>query len=148
MADISRELSQIKNSVYGKNMRTAIHDAIKKVNEDGGGGGGATIDTLWSDSNGATVGTAYTMAGNINDYDIVYVKISTVPDVQDLGVYTQNSFLPSLIGTTGKISFQGLYGTRVIVADFSPGTSFTVISNNGETSNQKPTIYGIIGIKY
>lgn len=38
MADISRELSQIKNSVYGKNMRTAIHDAIKKVNEDGGGG--------------------------------------------------------------------------------------------------------------
>lgn len=37
MADISQELSQIKNSVYGKNMRTAIHDAIKKVNEDSGG---------------------------------------------------------------------------------------------------------------
>lgn len=38
MADISQELSQIKNSVYGKTMRTAIHNAIKKVNEDGGGG--------------------------------------------------------------------------------------------------------------
>lgn len=114
----------------------------------GSGGGGATIDTLWSDSNGAVVGTEYTMAGNINDYDIVYVKISTVPDAQDLGVYTQNSFLPSLIGTTGKISFQGLYATRVVVADFSPGTSFTMISNNAESSTQKPTIYGIVGIKY
>lgn len=51
MADISQELSAIKNSVYGKNMRTAIHDAIKKVNEDGAGGD-FTIKKLTYTGNG------------------------------------------------------------------------------------------------
>ena len=40
MADIIAELQIIKNGVYGKDIRMAIHDAIQKVNEDGGGGGG------------------------------------------------------------------------------------------------------------
>lgn len=132
----------------GKDMSTTPKWMAWQTVSTGSGGGGATIDTLWSDSNGATVGTTYTMAGNINDYDVIYVSISTVPDITNLGVYTQTSFLPSLIGATGKISFQGLYDTRVVVADFSAGSSFTVISNDAETSNQKPTIYGIVGIKY
>lgn len=40
MADIIAELQTIKNGIYGKDIRMAIHDAIQKVNEDGGGGGG------------------------------------------------------------------------------------------------------------
>ena len=40
MADIIAELQIIKNGIYGKDIRMAIHDAIQKVNEDGGGGGG------------------------------------------------------------------------------------------------------------
>lgn len=38
MADIIAELQIIKNGIYGKDIRMAIHDAIQKVNEDGGGG--------------------------------------------------------------------------------------------------------------
>jgi hypothetical protein len=56
MADISQELSAIKNSVYGKTMRTAIHDAIKKVNEDGGGGG-SSVKTLTYTGTGSTTNT-------------------------------------------------------------------------------------------
>ena len=40
MADIIAELQTIKNGIYGKDIRMAIHDALQKVNEDGGGGGG------------------------------------------------------------------------------------------------------------
>ena len=45
MADIIAELQIIKNGVYGKDIRMAIHDAIQKVNEDGGGGGVLQVDT-------------------------------------------------------------------------------------------------------
>lgn len=41
MADIIAELQTIKNGIYGKDIRMAIHDALQKVNEDGGGGGGS-----------------------------------------------------------------------------------------------------------
>lgn len=57
MVDISTELAAIKNSVYGKDMRTAIHDAINKVNNDssggGGGGGGSSVKTLTYTGNGS-----------------------------------------------------------------------------------------------
>ena len=36
MADISKELSNIANAVYGKDMRSALHDSIQKVNTDVG----------------------------------------------------------------------------------------------------------------
>lgn len=34
MADIQKELNDIKNAVYGKEVRGAIHDGIKKINEE------------------------------------------------------------------------------------------------------------------
>jgi hypothetical protein len=36
MADIADELNAISTSIYGREMRGAIHDAIKKVNDDVG----------------------------------------------------------------------------------------------------------------
>lgn len=33
MGIIDKELQQIKNAVYGEEMRTAIHDGLKKVSE-------------------------------------------------------------------------------------------------------------------
>lgn len=36
MADISKELSNIADAVYGKDMRSALHDSIQKVNNDVG----------------------------------------------------------------------------------------------------------------
>src|SRR5690625_5251148 len=34
MADIKKELNDIKNAVYGKDVRGSIHDGIKKINEE------------------------------------------------------------------------------------------------------------------
>src|SRR5690625_2669323 len=37
MADISKELNQIKNAVYGREVRRSIHDGIDKVNRESEG---------------------------------------------------------------------------------------------------------------
>src|SRR5690625_4143451 len=34
MADIDKELNDIKNAVYGREVRGSIHDGIKKINEE------------------------------------------------------------------------------------------------------------------
>lgn len=34
MADIRKELNQIKNAVYGREVRSSIHDGIKKINDE------------------------------------------------------------------------------------------------------------------
>src|SRR5690625_328001 len=34
MADIDKELNDIKNAIYGKEVRGSIHDGIKKINEE------------------------------------------------------------------------------------------------------------------
>lgn len=65
MADIIAELQTIKNGVYGKDIRMAIHDAIQKVNEDGGGGGGAP-----------PVNTSYLYSGMVAGL----VDSATIPD--------------------------------------------------------------------
>ena len=39
MADISTELRTIQHAEFGEQVRTAIHDAIFKINEEGGGSG-------------------------------------------------------------------------------------------------------------
>lgn len=44
MANIAEELSIIKSGVYGKDIRNAIHDAIKKVNDEGGSGGSGRMN--------------------------------------------------------------------------------------------------------
>lgn len=36
--DISEELFTIKNSIYGSDMRQAIHDALEKLSNSSGGG--------------------------------------------------------------------------------------------------------------
>lgn len=44
MADIIAELQTIKNGIYGEDIRMAIHDALKKINEDGGGTGNLPVN--------------------------------------------------------------------------------------------------------
>jgi hypothetical protein len=44
MADISQELIIISNGRYGRDIRQAIYDALRKVNSGGGGGGGDLSD--------------------------------------------------------------------------------------------------------
>lgn len=41
--DISEELFTIKNSIYGSDMRQAIHDALEKLSN--GSGGGSAVAT-------------------------------------------------------------------------------------------------------
>lgn len=113
-----------------------------------GSGGGATIDTLWSDSSGATVGTEYTMAGNINDYDLICMKIGTPSDTQQSNLYTQLTFAVAGYTSGERISWEG-YFKRYCHMSFS-GDKFTVVTSgaDNEASGYKPTVYEIIGIKY
>ena len=152
MADISQELSAIKNSVYGKNMRTAIHDAIKKVNEDGGGGGsggGMSITTLWSNESGSTVGTEYTMSDDINNYDMLYFKCGNTRDVGLSQAYIQTSVLTSLINSGDDVSLECFYFQRNMHMSFN-GDKFTVTSSGSpnEPDDYAPKVYQIVGVKF
>lgn len=91
MANIADELQTIATSVYGSEMRTAIHDAIDKVNDD-------TTSLIISDysTSGTTANTEYAYA--VEAYyngmlAIVNVHISKAngrtgydPDVPDTGI--------------------------------------------------------------
>lgn len=148
MADISTELAVIANAVHGKDMRTAIHDAIQKVNNNGGGGGGsATITTLWSSNDGTTVGTTYDLSDDISNYDILWLKTGTPTDVSNLNQYNQTSIMVSLIGTS-SIGIDG-YFKRSMQISFS-GTTFQVVrsSSEQESSGYNPKVYAIVGVKF
>jgi hypothetical protein len=61
MANIDTELSTIATAIYGKDMRTAIHDAIEKVNDE-------------------SSATASTVAGLSDSIESVESDISTIED--------------------------------------------------------------------
>lgn len=48
MADISQELIIIINGRYGRDIRQAIYDALRKVNSGGGGGGGGDLSDYYT----------------------------------------------------------------------------------------------------
>lgn len=109
---------------------------------------GSIIDTLWSSSSGANVETEYTMTGNVDDYDIVYVKAGTVADISSDNSYIQSSFLPSLIKESEHLTLECFYHQRYMQLDFN-GDKFTVVKAGayGESSNYIPTLYEVVGIK-
>jgi hypothetical protein len=113
------------------------------------GGGGATIDTLWSDSSGATVGTEYTMTGDVNGYDVVYLKCGNSDDITTNNDYVQTSFMPALIGQNENLSVECFYFKRYLRVTFA-NNKFTVLNSaaTDESGNVKPTIFSIVGIKY
>ena len=116
--------------------------------EGGGGGGGVTIDTLWSDSNGATVGTEYTMTGSINDYDEIVLKVACISDINNFNTYDQYSFKVAMIGPGEQIQCTS-YGMRYITTTVSDN-KFTVTRSGTANESEKytPIIWEIIGIKY
>lgn len=109
---------------------------------------GSIIDTLWSSSSGATVGTEYTMDGNINDYDLVCVKIGTPNDIQQSNLYTQLTFAVAGYISGERISWEGFLRCYCHMS-FS-GDKFTLVASDAENENSgyKPTVYEIIGIKF
>lgn len=133
----------------GTNMSTTPAWKDWQTVNTGSGGGDATIDTLWSDSNGATVGNEYTMTGSINDYDVIYLKCGNSDDITANNDYVQTSFMPALIGQNENVSVECFYFKRYFRAKFSDNT-FTVLNSaaTDESGNVKPTIFKVIGIKY
>ena len=149
MADISQELSAIKNSVYGKNMRTAIHDAIKKVNEDGSGGGsGATITLLWSSADGAVTGTEYSLADSINNYDVIYMKIGTDTDIATSQGYNYTSFLTTLYTTGEEVAWEGFLQRYLHVTFNENKFTQTMSGATNEQTGYSPKVRAIVGIKF
>lgn len=110
---------------------------------------GSIIDTLWSSNSGATVGTEYTMTGNINDYDAIYVKTGDVKDISEDNSYIQSSFLPSLIKDSEHLTLECYYYQRFMQISFN-ANKFTVVKAgaNGEKSEYTPILWEIVGIKF
>ena len=73
MADIANELQTIATSVYGSEMRTAIHDAIEKVNNDTAT---PTISAGTCEGSKCNVTYFFEKTGNVVDFNLK-VSIST-----------------------------------------------------------------------
>lgn len=115
MADITTELSQIASTVYGKDMRTAIHDAIEKVNNDISGTGllktitwtgtGSTARTISFPKTPSIIlavmeggGGADTETISINPF--IFGATATITNVTD---YTDSSITPT--ANTTRLSY-------------------------------------------
>ena len=66
MADISELLLTIKNAVYGEDMRTAIHNALEKINIEGT----EKLNSL-NNSSYKTVTANYDVVEISNEYETV-----------------------------------------------------------------------------
>lgn len=112
------------------------------------GSGGATITSLWSLETGAVVNTEYALNDNINNYDAIYLKISTKNDIASNNTFSTTSFLPQFYSTDQGVEWQG-YNKRVITAKFDGDKFKQIISGStGEGAGYEPKIYQIIGVKY
>ena len=108
----------------------------------------ATTDILWNDSNGAAVGTEYTMNGNIDDYDVIVLKVSDPGDVSQFDTYEQYPFAVSMIGTDEQINCLG-YGFRYLSASIhSDKVTVTRAGTSGEGDQYIPILWEIVGIKF
>lgn len=65
MADISELLLTIKNAVYGEDMRTAIHNALEKINIEGT----EKLNSL-NNSSYKTVTASYDVVETSNEYEV------------------------------------------------------------------------------
>lgn len=109
---------------------------------------GSIIDTLWSEWSGALIGTEYTMAGNINDYDLICVKIGTPSDIQQSNLYTQLTFAVAGYTSGELIGWEGYY-QRYCHMSFHENKFTLVASGAGnEVAGYRPGVYEVIGIKF
>lgn len=67
MANIADELQTIATSIYGSEMRTAIHDAIEKVNDDSET---ATVSAGTYEGTGYSVAYLFEKTGNVVDFNL------------------------------------------------------------------------------
>ena len=80
MADITNELQTIATAVYGSEMRTAIHDAIEKVNND------ATAPTISAGTyEGSICNVTYLFGktGDIVDFNLKIAITTTPPTAKE-----------------------------------------------------------------
>lgn len=111
------------------------------------GSGGVTKTVLFDNPSGAYIGQDNALTDNYDNYDVLYLNISTPYDVRDGIPAEQKSIIPELL-TNGSANFNGFYQRNLRIT-FS-GSTFnpTTTSASGEVDGYKPNVYKIIGIKY
>lgn len=131
----------------GTNMATTPTWRDWQTVSTGSGGGGVTKTVLFDNPRGAYWGQDNALTDNYNNYDVLYLNISTEYDVRDNLPMEQKSIIPELL-TNGSASFNGYYQRNLRIT-FS-GSTFNPIytSASGEVDGYKPNVYKIIGIKY
>jgi len=131
----------------GTNMSTTPTWRDWQTVSTGSGGGGVTKTVLFDNPSGAYIGQDNALTDNYDNYDVLYLNISTPYDVRDGIPAEQKSIIPELL-TNGSALFNG-YFQRYLRITFS-GSTFnpTTTSASGEVDGYKPNVYKIIGIKY
>lgn len=131
----------------GTNMSTTPTWRDWQTVSTGSGGGGVTKTVLFDNPSGALFGQDNALTDNYDNYDVLYLNISTPYDVRDGIPAEQKSIIPELL-TNGSALFNGYY-QRYLRITFS-GSTFKPIytSASGEVDGYKPNVYKIIGIKY
>ena len=96
MANISTLLNTIKNAIYGRDMRSALHDSIESVNDD--------VETRLSRSGGTVTGDII-----MNDHK---VTSSAVPSADN--DYANKKYVDDSIGSIHNMTDVKVNGTSVV----------------------------------
>ena len=80
MADITNELQTIATAVYGSEMRTAIHDAIEKVNDDSET---ATVSAGTYEGTRCSVTYLFEKTGSVVDFNLKVSISTTFPPTKE-----------------------------------------------------------------
>ena len=96
MANISTLLNTIKNAIYGRDMRSALHDSIESVNDD--------VETRLSRSGGTVTGDII-----MNDHK---VTSSAVPSADD--DYANKKYVDDSIGSIHNVTDVKINGKSVV----------------------------------
>lgn len=135
------------DDIYIRNVTATATPTVTPWRKVTGGGSGATITSLWSLATGAVVNTEYALNDSINNYDAIYLKISTDNDISLSNTFATTSFLTAFYDITQAVEWQGFL-QRALTAKFN-GNKFTqIVSTSTEGFAYAPKIYQIIGVKF
>ena len=102
-------------------------------------------------TSGAAKETDINLSDSITNYDMLCFIYCALLENTDVGGYVETqSFIDTqeLADSDFKRLFLTGYGKRLIQVTFPTTSKFNIIIASGETSNDTPTIYKIIGFKW
>ena len=116
MANIDTELQTISEAIYGRDMRSAIHDAIEKVNDDI-----PVIPTIptFAHTTQTVSGEVVSGADTLYMYSVVFHAITESSSEKQIN--TVDAVISTVSGRSGYPLEPGVEDTGVVVCDIPVG---------------------------